>query len=66
MNQTCQRCFQPALATIMSMFNRQTICLDCEEKERQHPDYKKAREADEAAIKQGNFNFHGIGAPRGL
>lgn len=64
--QTCQRCYQPAFATIMSMFNTQTICLDCSAKERQHPDFKAAREADEAAIKQGNYNFRGVGRPSGL
>ena len=30
---------------IMSMYNEQTICMDCYEKERQREDYRKAVEA---------------------
>lgn len=45
----------------MSMFNEQTICLECAEKEMQRPAYKDAVEADHEAIKQGNYNFKGIG-----
>jgi hypothetical protein len=47
--------------TTMSMFNEDVICMPCKEKERNHPDYKKAVDADNEAIKGGNYNFHGIG-----
>ncbi len=61
MGQTCQRCGKETICTIMSMFNTQMICLDCKDAEKKHPDYKAAVEADEAAIRQGNTNFKGIG-----
>lgn len=59
--QICQRCHQETCAIIMSMFNTQEICMDCKDKERQDPRYKDAVAADEAAIRQGNYNFRGIG-----
>lgn len=46
---------------IMSMYNEQTICMDCYEKERQREDYRKAVEADHAESRKGNYNFKGIG-----
>ena len=45
----------------MSMFNTQLICFDCSDKERKRDDFEAARKADEAAIRQGNHNFKGIG-----
>ena len=50
--------------TTMSMFNEDVICMPCKEKERNHPNYKKAVNADIEAIKGGNYNFKGI-APKG-
>jgi hypothetical protein len=46
---------------IMSMFNTQCICMKCAERERQEKDYNKAVEADHEQIRQGNYNFEGIG-----
>jgi hypothetical protein len=57
----CDRCGKQALSTIMSMFNRDLLCKHCKQAERQHPDYEAACAADEAAIRQGNYNFPGIG-----
>ena len=34
----------------MSMFNEQTICMACKEKERKRSDYREAVEADNATI----------------
>ncbi len=45
----------------MSRFNEDCICMDCAKKEKEHPRYKEAVEAEMAAIKQGNMNFPGIG-----
>ena len=45
----------------MSMFNTQTICMECKERERRSPRYKEALEAERAAVKAGNRNFPGIG-----
>ena len=61
---SCQRCGKETNITIMSMFSTAIICLDCSDAERKHPDYLKAREADEAAIRTGNYNFKGIGEPK--
>jgi len=43
------------------MFNTQLICLECSKKEQKRSDYEKARKADEAEIREGNYNFKGIG-----
>jgi ArsR family metal-binding transcriptional regulator len=57
----CDRCGKQTRCTIMSMFNTQTICMDCKDAEEKDPRYKAAREADEDAIRRGDFNFGGIG-----
>lgn len=46
---------------IMSMYNEDCLCNDCKEKERHRDDYHKAVDADNAQIKNGNYNFKGIG-----
>jgi len=45
---------------ICSMFNQQTICMGCSERERADPDYSKAVEADHEQIRKKNYNFKGI------
>lgn len=60
----CDRCGKPTNVHIMSMFNTDELCLDCKEAEKQRPDYKDAVAADEAAIRQGNYKFKGIGLER--
>jgi len=45
----------------MSRFNTEIICLDCEEKEKKHPRYEEARQAELDACRRGDFNFPGIG-----
>ena len=35
--------------------------MPCKDAERQRPGYKQAVQADEAAIRSGNFTFKGIG-----
>ena len=62
----CQRCMKPAEAHIMSMFDVALICMDCSKCEQEHPRYSKAREADARAIRNGDHNFSGIGAPEDL
>ena len=58
----CDRCGKPLDGgRIMSMFNTQCICMECSGEERRRPDFKKAREADDAQILKGNYNFKGIG-----
>ncbi len=46
---------------IMSMFNNDCICMKCKDKEKEHPKYKDAQDADHAEIVKGNYNFAGIG-----
>lgn len=60
--QNCRRCYNETHIIIMSMFSTENICLNCSQKERNHPSYQKAVDADNEAIKNGNFNFKGIGA----
>ena len=57
----CERCNKVTNVTITSMFNTQTICMECKEAEKLDPRYDEAVKADEAAIRAGNFNFKGIG-----
>ncbi len=57
----CDRCSKETRSTIMSMFNTDIICMDCKSKERKRPEYKAAVNADDDAIRAGNYNFKGIG-----
>ena len=58
----CDRCGKPLNGTsIMSMFNTDIICMDCKREEKNDPRYKHAVEADNVAIRSGNYNFKGIG-----
>ena len=60
--QTCDRCGSSLTSgRTMSRFNTDCICLKCAEEEKSHPDYRKAVEAETAAIRNGNHNFPGIG-----
>ena len=58
---TCNRCKKATIGTIMSMFNEDLICMECSDAERKRDDFADALDADDAAIKQGNYNFRGIG-----
>lgn len=62
----CDRCHQKTHGTTMSFFNTEIICMKCSAKEREHPKFKEARDAEEAAVKAGNTNFRGIGKPPDL
>lgn len=61
---TCDRCGGSLSGgRIMSMFNKDCICMACKEKERNLPGYKAASKAEAEAVKAGNRNFDGIGYP---
>ena len=64
----CERCGVDLSksVSIMSFFNTDIICHKCEAKEKAHPDYKKARQAEWEAYKRGEKNFPGIGKPDDL
>ncbi len=38
----CERCEKKTTEIIMSVFNTQMICLECSEKEKEHPQYEKS------------------------
>ena len=57
----CDRCGKETNIHTMSMFNTDNICMECKEKERNDPRYKKAVEAERAACMRGDYNFPGIG-----
>ena len=61
MKDRCDRCGKPLNGcSIMSMFNTDIICMDCKMKEKSDSRYRKAVEADNEAIKNGNYNYKGI------
>jgi hypothetical protein len=62
----CDRCKSPMSAYSMSYFNTEEICFECVEKERAHPAFERARDAELKACQGGNFNFPGIGLPADL
>ena len=57
----CHRCGAKSDVHIMSMYNEQLICMECKDKETKRDDYDKAVRADHEQIRQGNYNFKGIG-----
>ena len=62
----CERCGKETNTHTTSRFNTEDICLECEEIERNHPDYQKAKDAEMEAVRAGNYNFEGIGLPENL
>ena len=59
----CDRCGKPLNGcSIMSMYDTSIICVDCKKEEMEDEErYHNAVEADNAAIRSGNYNFKGIG-----
>lgn len=62
----CERCFKKTAVVIMSMFNTEMICLECQAEEKKHPDYQIARDIEHQHVVDGNYNFPGIGKPDDL
>lgn len=67
----CQRCggsfeINGSHIHTTSMFNKEEICMACKDREKHHPLYKKAVEADHEHIRNGDYNFEGIGCPPDL
>jgi hypothetical protein len=63
---TCDRCHKETMSTIMSFFNNDVLCMDCKKKEKEHPRYAEAVQAEFDACKRGDYNFPGIGKPEDL
>lgn len=57
----CQRCGKETNASIMSMFSEALICMECKDAERASPRFKEAQAAELAEVRNGNYNFKGIG-----
>ncbi len=57
----CHRCLTKVSSYSMSWFNEQLICTDCSVKEAKSPSYNSARKAELEAVRDGNYNFKGIG-----
>lgn len=56
----CERCFNETAVTTMSWLNEDVICLECDKKEKSHPRYKDAKDAEFEQVKQGNYNYKGL------
>ena len=63
---TCDRCGGDATTSLVSRFNTETCCMRCIEKEKKHPLYPEACQAEHDACARGDYNFAGIGLPRDL
>ncbi len=53
MRNRCDRCRKQTCVTIKSTFTMDALCMECEQAEREHPDFEKVRAADEAPIRSG-------------
>ena len=57
----CDRCGQSLKeGRTMSAFNEDCICILCSYKEKNDPEYEKARKAEHDEIKKGNYNYKGL------
>ncbi len=57
----CDRCQGPTDdTTTQSQFNHQVICMKCKKEEKLDPDYKLAVEAEQEAIRNGDYNYPGF------
>lgn len=59
----CARCDADfrGVASTMSRFNTEHICMECEADERLAPNYAAAHQAEHEAVTRGDYNFPGIG-----
>lgn len=62
----CDRCGKQTGFSTGSYFNTDQICMECDEAERNHPDFEKARDAELKEVQRGNFGYRGIGLPADL
>ena len=66
MSHKCARCGDELWGSTGSFFDDSRICLDCDQIERAHPGFHKARKAEEEQVRMGNYNFGGVGVPKDL
>lgn len=60
----CDRCEKEISSHKMSWFNRENICLDCQEIEKEHPLYQRAKELENEEVKRGNYDYPGMFADK--
>ena len=60
-SQECDRCHKHCSGTIMSKYNTDELCMQCKGDERTLPTYAAANAAEIAAVRQGDYNFAGVG-----
>ena len=65
-NGLCDRCGKRVKALRMSIFNTEMCCEACLNREKRHPKYAEAKEAERQEVLKGNYNFEGIGKPEDL
>lgn len=64
---SCNRCGDTTRLYRVSMFNTDTICMECLRIEEKHPKYEEARDEERKSwMERGQRNFPGIGAPDDL
>ena len=54
----CKRCWEETPFLSMSFLNTQMCCMDCLDKERDHPQYKEAKEEEARQVRAGNYNYN--------
>lgn len=62
----CDRCKKDTTIWTMSYFNTDKLCPECEQREIEHPDFKRAKNIELEHCLRGNLNFPGIGLPDDL
>lgn len=63
----CDRCGSSDGVLTGSFFNEEMICIDvCKPKEQAHPKYAEAKAVEAEQVRNGNYNFPGIGKPADL
>jgi hypothetical protein len=63
----CERCGKKSNCMSCSFLNTQWICLECQQKEKDHPLYEEAKKAELEETTKGNYNYPGLldGKPLG-
>jgi len=66
MKPLCNRCNKSINDICISVFNNEKICHECQILEIDHIQFDQAKEALQAAISSGDYEFTGIGLPSDL
>ena len=59
----CDRCPNPLGVHRTSWFNNDNLCSTCQQQEESHPDYAYAKAVEHEAVRNGDYNFPGVGWP---